>query len=158
MAGRAAWTAGAVAVSVTPPPPLTPAAAAVATTMRFGVNMDKYSRMSGGVPPANDKYAGMGTTNTALDKYARMAGFSMGGNSAGTRLASTPSYTEYIARLVALRQFSRGMGVSVVTGVKAKGGARADAYVAECVRIQYKRQVNPSGVVRWCGGPRWLVR
>jgi len=155
MAGRTAWTAGAVAVSATPPPPT--ATAAAATTMRFGVNMDKYARMAGGSPPAKDKYSGMGTRNTALDKYARMAGFSAGADSAGTRLASTASYTEYISRLVALRQFSRGSGVSVVTGVKAKGGARADAYVAECVRTQYKRQVNPTGVVRWCGGPRWLA-
>lgn len=133
--GRTAWTAGTASVVRGRP---SAAAAAGAPTMRFGVDMNKYSRMSSG--------AG------AMDKYARMSGFSPGSMSAGSRLAAEGTWTQYMSKLISMRQFPQGRGTSAMTGVKARDGPKADAYVAECVRSQYKQQANPAGVVRFVAG------
>ncbi|GAB0489808.1 hypothetical protein MMPV_001033 [Pyropia vietnamensis] len=113
--------------------------------MRFGLNMDKYSRMAGG-KPASDKYTSMSSGSSGLEKYARMAGFSPSSMSPGSLLAAEGTWQEYLSKLVSLRQFPQGRGASALTGVKARDGPEADAYVAECVRSQYKRQANPAGV------------
>lgn len=127
--GRTAWTAGTTSVVRGRP---SAAAAAGAPTMRFGVDMSKYSRMSSG--------AG------AMDKYARMSGFVPGSMSAGSRLAAEGTWIQYMSKLISMRQFPQGRGTSAMTGVKARDGPKADAYVAECVRSQYKQQANPAGV------------
>lgn len=147
-AGRTAWTAG-TARLVRARPSVARGSRSSAVVMRFGVDMDKYSRMAGGKPTAG-KYASMATSSTGLDKYARMTGFSPGTMSAGSRLATEGTWSQYLSKLVSLRQMPQGRGAAAgTTGIKARDGPKVDAYVAECVRSQYKRQANPAGVVRW---------
>lgn len=136
--GRTSWTAGTASVVRGRPGAAAVAAAAGAPTMRFGVDMNKYSRMA--------------SRSGALKKYARMAGLGPGSTSAGSRLAAEGTWAQYLSKLISMRQSPQGRGTSAVTGVRARDGPKADAYVAECVRSQYKQQANPAGVVRLAAG------
>jgi len=127
-------------------------AATAATTMRFGVDMDKYAKMARDTLGLNVKPVDY-SRPSAFWKYTTAR---QGARNAPTvtvqhRVVSAGSFDAYMDAWRGLITRTVAPAAVPVTGVAPRGltGARADAYVAERVRSAYKQQANPMGVVRW---------
>jgi len=127
-------------------------AATAATTMRFGVDMDKYANMARDTLGLNAKPVDYSRPsafwkNTTATQAARNAPTV----TVHHRVASAGSFDAYMDAWRGLITRTMAPAAVPATGVAPRGlaGARADVYMAERVRSAYKQQANPMGVVRW---------